>query len=226
MRIALACVAMLVAARAYADDPQLPPGTSPIPLPAGPAPGPAPAPTPAPQTGAPQPEQPAPADPAADPAYGEKPDPAYTDRPGADSPSYVPAPTSRDIYIKSYPDRSRHNVTMLAVGAGASLVLGGLGLYFHLDSRAESTSINAHRPSGEPWTSDRQDAYDSAHSSAIAAGVLYGLGGAFLLTTAIVYIATEPKLETIVIHPHADTKPVAIVAPTRGGALVGGTWSF
>ena len=56
----------------------------------------------------------------------------------------------------------------------------------------------------------------------LVAGVFYGIGGALLLTSAIAYIATEPKAETTVIHPHA----AALVAPTNGGAIVGGAWRF
>jgi len=132
----------------------------------------------------------------------------------------------RDIYIKSYPDRSKTNVLGLSIGAGAAVVLGGIGLYFHLHSRELSNDVSASHFTGEPWTADRQQAYDDANSAALTAGVLYGIGGAILLGTAIAYIATEPKMETIVIHPHTNGKPTALVAPTRGGALVGGTWSF
>ena len=35
------------------------------------------------------------------------------------------------------------------------------------------------------------------------AGVLYGVGGALLIATAITYIVTEPEAETTVIHPHS-----------------------
>jgi hypothetical protein len=56
--------------------------------------------------------------------------------------------------------------------------------------------------------------------------VFYGIGGGLLLATAITYIATEPGPETIVIEPHVSRKPTALVAPTRGGAIVGGAWRF
>jgi len=209
MRALLACVAMLIATRAYADDspaagPTLPPG------PAAP-----------PQTGEPTTDT---SEPKGDPAYGEKPDPTYDQShgvPDAGGPS-----VGKDIYIKSYPDRSKTNVMGLAIAGGAAVVLGGIGLYFHLDSRAESSTINAHKFTGQAWTPDREATYDDAHSSAVTAGVLYGIGGAVLLGTAIAYMVTEPKMETIVIHPHRSPKPTALLAPTRGGAFVGGTWSF
>ena len=216
MRLALACVALLVATRAYADDPQAPTGAPP-----------------APPTDAPQPsDKPAP---VADPAYAEKPD---AQAPGNDQaqcsggpcadggPHYFAAPTGRDIVIKSYPDRPRNQILAISIAAGVGVALGGVGAYYHLDSRDQSNKINAHSFTGESWTPERTAIYDEAHSSAVKAGVFYGIGGAFLLGAAIAYIVTEPKMETIVIHPHVDPKPTALLAPTRGGALVGGTWSF
>lgn len=217
MRFALALVAMLVASRAYADDPQAPP---------------APTPTDTPQT-----DKPATPEPKADPAYGEKPDTSYGHGPGdqaqcaggpcADGGAhYFAAPKGKDIVIKSYPDRSQTNIWALSITAGVGVVLGGVGAYYHFDSRDQSNKINAHRFTGEAWTAERQAIFDDAHSSAVKAGVFYGIGGVLILGAAIAYIATEPKMETIVIHPHVDPKPTALVAPTPGGALVGGTWSF
>ncbi|HSD87000.1 MAG TPA: hypothetical protein VLB44_05775 [Kofleriaceae bacterium] len=199
MRTALVCVAMLVAARAFADEP-----------------APAPAPPSEPQPEAPQPAP----EPKPDPAYGEKPDPA--DGGGG----YFAAPKGHDYTIKAYPDRTKNNILTLSIMGGASIVLGGIGLYFHLDSRDRSDQLSAHRLTGLAWTPDLQSAYDDAHRSATLAGVFYGVGGALLLGTAIAYIATEPKQQEITVHPHIDAKPTALVAPLRGGALVGGTWSF
>jgi hypothetical protein len=212
MRALLACGVLLVAARAYADDPQ--------------APAQPPAPAPAPET-APAPESPPPPEPKSDPAYGEKPDPKYAGQTAADpNETGYERSVGRDIYIKSYPDRSHENIIGLSIAAGASVVLGGIGLYYHLDSRDLSNQVSANHFTGEAWSTERQDIYDSANHSALMAGVFYGIGGAVLVGTAIAYMVTEPKMETIVIHPHVNGKPQALVAPTRGGALLGGTWSF
>lgn len=217
MRFALVCVALLVAMRAYADDPQAPTG--------------APPPSDSPQTE----DKPAPPPPKADPAYAERPDsaPGSTDQaqcggaPCADGgPRYFAAPKGKDIVIRSYPDRSSTSIYAMSIAAGIGVVLGGVGVYYHLDSRDQANKINAHSFTGQTWTPDRAVIYDEAHSSAVKAGVFYGIGGAFLLGTAIAYIVTEPKMETTVIHPHTDPKPTALIAPTPGGALVGGTWSF
>lgn len=205
MRTALVCVAMLVATRAFADDP-------------APVPAPAPAPASEPQP-APPPQPPAP-EPKADPAYGEKPDAADG---GA---GYFAAPKGHDYTIRTYADRTTNNVIGLAVVGGASLIIGGIGVYYNLDSRDRSAEVSAHKLTGIAWTPELQSKYDQAQHSATMAGVMYGIGGALLLGTAIAYIITEPKQEEIVVHPHVDSKPTALVAPIRGGALVGGTWSF
>ena len=181
----------------------------------------------APQPAAPQPEPstqtplppPQPEAPKADPAYGDKPD-------AGGGISTFNGVRGHDYFVKSYPDRTQKNVVTLAVGAGASVLIGGVGLYFHLDSRDSANQVSAHKFTGEPWSEDRQALYDDAHSSAVKAGVFYGIGGALLLGTAIAYMVTEPKQETMLIHPHSDPKPTALLAPTRGGALIGGTWSF
>lgn len=218
MRAALAFAATLGLAaaaptRAAADEPTGAPGSAPTP-PTTAAPGQTPATAP---TGQPQPEHPV-DEPKADPAYGERPD--------ADSRNFA-GPRGKDVVIVAYPDRTTKNLVTLGVLAGAGVVVGAVGLYFHLDSRDASDKVAAHNFTGEAWTADRQDAYDRAHSSATAAGVLYGIGGALVLATAVVYIATEPKAETMTIHPHVDPKPSAFVAPLRGGgAMVAGAWSF
>jgi hypothetical protein len=213
MRVALALAASLaLPATASA---QTPAPTAPAPTP---APTSAPAPTPAPDPTS-APGETAPTAPPADPAYGDHPEPSYDTRD-------FPAPRGKDVIIVSYPDRSKKNITTLAVLGGAGLLAGAIGLYFHMDWRSSSNEVATNDYTGDVWTAAHQDTYDRAHSSSIAAGVLYGLGGGLLLATAITYIATEPKAETMIIHPNSRPKRSALVAPTQGGAMIGGRWSF
>jgi hypothetical protein len=163
----------------------------------------------------PQPEQPAPGEPKVDPAYGERPEPADPADGGA---GYFAAPRGKDIVVKMHPDRSRQNVAGIAITAGAGLLFGGLGLYFHLESKSATEEVGAKKFTGVAWSDELQDTYDHANNSAVAAGVLYGLGGAALVGAAIAYMITEPEVETHVIHPH--------VAVGKGGAVIGGAWSF
>jgi hypothetical protein len=189
-------------------------------VPGIPGPGvsvPAQTPTPTPAPAEPATAAPGDTGPQADPAYGDFNNPDVRD---------FPAPKGKDVVIVAYPERSKTNlITMGALGAGG-VILGAVGLYFHLDARSASDEVAANGFTGQPWSADKQATYDRAESSSTKAGVFYGLGGALLLATAITYIITEPSPETMVIHPHTDPKPTAVIAPTKGGALVGGAWRF
>jgi hypothetical protein len=209
MRVALAIAAMVaVPITAAADDPASTPAT-PAPTQQLPA-------TPPPESNAPGAAEPPPAPPA-DPAYGERPDHDTRD---------FPAPRGKDIVVISYPERSKRTIWLLGGMAIGGAVLSGVGLYFHLDARSAVSDVSANKFTGHPWSDELQGKYDRANSSGIAAGVFYGIGGGLLLASAVAYIATEPKAEKITIHPHTDDKPTALIAPTRGGAMVGGAWRF
>jgi hypothetical protein len=154
------------------------------------------------------PPTPAPAAPVADPAYGEAPERTV----GSED-------AGRRKYVVRYPpDRPHSNIVLLAALGGATLLFGGAGVYFHLQSRSAADDVSAKTDTGLPWTQDRQDTYDRSERDATIAGVLYGIGGALALTTAILYIVTEPELQETVMTPR--------VTATRDGAMFGGTWSF
>jgi hypothetical protein len=212
MRLAVVLAAALVARVASAQ-------------PAEPSPEGAPLPTPATDPAAQPPAAP-PAEasaPPADPAYGDRPDHtvqgAVTDQPGIRR--------GRDIVVRYTPSRTKQNLMLLAALGSAGLVAGAVGLYFHFDSRTASDEVSALNYTGRAWTSDRQATFDQAHASARAAGIAYGIGGALLLTTAIVWMVTEPGQKEMVITPHLNPKPTAtLIAPTRGGAILGGEWTF
>jgi len=169
----------------------------------------------------PPPPAPGPTAPAPPPpTYGPAADPA--DGGG----NYFAAPKGKDIVVESRDDRPTSNLVLLGALGGGVAVLGGIGVYFNLDSKSAADKVSAHKFTGQAWTSEQQADYDRSKSSAVLTGVFYGIGGALLLGTIITFIVTEPKAETIIIHPHAASKPTALVAPTDGGALVGGRWSF
>jgi hypothetical protein len=207
-------VLVTLAAPAFAEEPA---GTLPAPMntaPSGPAaaaPGIDPAPAPAP---------------AVDPAYGDRPDPRAPSQSVEDDRHLRGVRHGREIVVRYYPDRPRDNVRLLAATAGAGALFGLVGLYFHLDWRSTSSAVAADTFTGRTWSDSHQEQFEQAQRSSTIAGVMYGIGGALLLTTAIAYIVTEPKMETRIIHPHTNAKPMAMVAPIQGGALVGGGWTF
>jgi hypothetical protein len=200
MRVALAIAATVaLPTTALADEPV--PG---IPGPGVPVPASEPAPAPAPEA---PPVEPGPA-PKSDPAYGDV--------------RNFPAPKGKDVVVVGYPERSKQNIVLLGSLAAGGVVMGAIGLYFNLDASSASDEVSANKATGEPWSADKQEVYERAHRSTVTAGIFYGIGGGLLLATAVAYIVTEPKAETTVIHPHAT----ALVAPTKGGAIVGGAWRF
>jgi hypothetical protein len=128
----------------------------------------------------------------------------------------------KDIVIVTPGDRSRDNILLISGMAGAGAILSGVGLYFHLDARSASNQVSASTPTDKAWTKSEQALYDEAHSSTTKAAVFYGIGGALVLASVITLMVTQPESETTIIHPHGTPT----VAPTPGGALVGGAWRF
>ena len=136
----------------------------------------------------------------------------------------APAHADTDIVIEIPGERPTENKILLGSLAGAGVVLGLLGAYWHLDSRSASNDVSTNKFTGHAWTAEDKALVDRADRSRTRAIFAYSAGGALLVGAAVVYILTEPKSETAVIHPHGRGTPT--VAPTEGGALLGGMWSF
>jgi hypothetical protein len=134
------------------------------------------------------------------------------------------AHAEKDIVIEIPGERPVENKILIGSLVGAGLIAGAVGAYFHFDSRSASSDVSASKYTGHAWTSDDQDLVDRADRSRSHAIILYGVGGALLIGAAVVWIATEPKSETAVIHPHGRGTPT--VQPAEGGAVLGGMWSF
>jgi len=134
------------------------------------------------------------------------------------------AHAEKDIVIEIPGERPLDNKILIGGLVGAGFLSGVIGAYFHLDSRSASSDVSSDRFTGHAWTSEEQDLVDRADRSKTRAIIGYSVGGALLVGAAIVWIATEPKSETAVIHPHGRGTPTA--QPTEGGAILGGMWSF
>ena len=135
-----------------------------------------------------------------------------------------PAHAETDIVIEIPGERSKENKILLGAVAGAGLLLGALGAYWHLDSRSASDDVSADSFTGQAWTAEDQGLFDQAERSRGRAIIAYSAGGVLLVGAAVLYIITEPRSETAVIRPHGRGSPT--VTPTDGGAMLGGTWSF
>jgi hypothetical protein len=137
----------------------------------------------------------------------------------------APGGGAKDIVITTEGERTTNNKLVLAGLAGGAAVLGGIGLYYNLDSRSAASSVSAENPTNKTWTPADASDYSRAHDSAVKAGVFYGIGGALLVGAVVGLIATAPKSETTVMHT-APATATPIVAPTPGGAVLGGSWRF
>lgn len=133
------------------------------------------------------------------------------------------AAAERDIVIETPGERSTATKAALGGLLGAGLIAGGLGAFWHLDSRSAADDLSAGKFTGQAWTADDIAKADRADRSKTRATVAYGIGGALLLGAAIAFILTDPPSETVVITPSRGTPTVA---PTEGGAVLGGMWSF
>jgi hypothetical protein len=141
-----------------------------------------------------------------------------------DDVAQFPDPTGPAYTVTSHGDRSTNNKLALASIAGGGLLLGAVGLYFHLDSRDAADQVGSLVETSHTWSAADQAVYDRAGSSGTKAKAFYALGSLAVLTAIVGYIITEPPTETTVIRPHRAPKPV--VAPEPGGAVLGGVWSF
>ncbi|MDX2093407.1 MAG: hypothetical protein SFX73_36520 [Kofleriaceae bacterium] len=129
----------------------------------------------------------------------------------------------RKIEIVTRSERSLENKLLLAGLVGGGVLAGGLGVYFHLESRDASNAVAADTFTSEAWSTADQANVDRADDNRRKAALAYGIGGAFVVASIVTLIVTEPKAETIVITPN---RPTPIVTPAEGGAMLGGRWSF
>lgn len=133
------------------------------------------------------------------------------------------AADDRDIVIETPRERPTNTKLVLGAMAGAGVLVGGLGVFWHLDSRSAAADVSTGKFTGHAWTADDIALAEQADRSGTRAGIAYGIGGALLIGAAIAFIATDPGSETVVITPN---RGAPTVAPTPGGAVLGGTWSF
>jgi len=133
------------------------------------------------------------------------------------------AAADRDIVIETPGERSTNTRLFLAGLAGAGALVGGLGVYWHLDSRTAADDLSASKFTGMAWTAEDIALAERADRSKARATIAYSIGGALIVGAVIAFIVTDPPSETIVIKPSRGTPTVA---PTEGGAVLGGMWSF
>lgn len=125
---------------------------------------------------------------------------------------------SREIVIDVPGERTRTTKIALASVAGAGLLAGAIGLYYHLDSHSASDAVSTSLPTGRAWTAEDEALVDRAGQSRTRAAIGYAVSGGLAIAAIVGYIVSQPKSERNVIRPHAA------IAPTTNGAVVAGTW--
>lgn len=136
---------------------------------------------------------------------------------------------SQKVSFRQAKPRTHKQHMILAGLFGGALAFGGVGLYFHLDSRDATDKLQI--ATLEPTlTYDRtvDSTRDRAFRSRTVAIVGYSIAGAFLAATVVALAMTQPGDEIVTVDDAAEPKTVVPVsiAPTRGGAMVGKAWSF
>jgi hypothetical protein len=129
---------------------------------------------------------------------------------------------TREIVVDVPGVRSRNNKIILASSTALGVLVGALGVYYHLDSRDAANAVTATTFTGRAWTPADDELVDQAERSRTRAAIAYSVGGALVTAAIVGFIFTEPKSEREVIRPHAQ----ATLAPTQGGAMLGGVWRW
>ncbi|HTM21975.1 MAG TPA: hypothetical protein VL172_15745 [Kofleriaceae bacterium] len=151
----------------------------------------------------------------------------------ADPPDYFggDAPPE-DITFRNDKPRTTRQRILLAGLFGGAVVMGGVGLGFHLDSRSKSDQVSAVGDhTGRVYTAEVDDTRRAALRSRTLAIVGYSAGGALLLAGIITYFVTQPGSDVVTVgKPKNATPPPppvpVTIAPLPGGALAQAAWSF
>ena len=127
-------------------------------------------------------------------------------------------------------DRERNTRQRILIASlfGGAVVVGGVGLLFHIDSKnkADEVSTDSGRHTGRVYTEELDDTRRAGLRSRNLAIASYALGGGLLVGTLVAYLLTDPGQETIHVSTEPEPGARLLVEPTEGGALVGGGWRF
>jgi len=137
---------------------------------------------------------------------------------------------SEALTFKVDRERTTRQKVLISSLFGGSVLFGGVGLLFHIDSKHKSddVSTDAGHHTGHIYTEELDDTRRAAIRSRNLAIASYAIGGGLLVGTLVAYLLTDPGEETIRVGTEAAEGSGArlLVAPTDSGALVGGSWRF
>jgi hypothetical protein len=139
--------------------------------------------------------------------------------PAAAQPDYFKRESDEEkVTFRVAKKRSTENKIVLGAMAGTAVLGGALGLIFHLRYSGKSGDVEASSSTGQTWSEELQDTYDSAITSRNVAVAGYAVGGAATIAAVVYFVLTDPGDELV--------EAKAFVAPTRDGWVAGKSWSF
>src|SRR5688500_4877422 len=102
-------------------------------------------------------------------------------------------------------ERCTRQRVLIASLFGSSVLFGGVGVLFHIDSKNKSdeVSTDAGRHSGRIYTDELDDIRSAAIRSRNLAIASYAVGGGFLVGTLVAYLLTDPGQETVQVGTEA-----------------------
>lgn len=130
------------------------------------------------------------------------------------------------VTFKVEGSRTRTQRIWLGGLGGATALAGGLGLYFHLDSRDASNEVSTSRSTlgaGYTYTLEREATRERALRSRNIAIGAYAVGGVLLVSTIVALVKTQPASAEVRVR---SADPATSVVPLPGGAFAARTWSF
>jgi hypothetical protein len=135
------------------------------------------------------------------------------------------ARADRNIEIVTRPERPLGNRLLLAGLIGGGALAGGLGVYFHLESRDAANAVSADGATGRAWSADDRAQVDRAADNRGRAVIAYSVGGGLVIAAIVTALLTEPDEQTTVIVPRGPAVTPTVM-PAEGGAVLGGAWRF
>jgi hypothetical protein len=143
------------------------------------------------------------------------------------APAIVGAQGDDSMSFEVDKERTARQRVLIGSLLGGALVVGGIGLLFHLDSRDKSDEVSASGPhTGRVYTREVDDTRRAALRSRAVTVAAYGAGAGLVIASLVVFLVTDPGTETIVLGDRAAARPSIGLEPVAGGALVAGGWSF
>jgi hypothetical protein len=138
---------------------------------------------------------------------------------GKKKPGEVPVTVEKPVE----PSRGSRTLEWVLLGSGVALgVTGGIlqGIGY---SRNEELHDDYQKKTGEDAQSQYDDAYaDEVRPKEISAYVLYGVGGAAVVTSVVLWLARKPEAKET--HSGAKVEVVPMGLPGGGGAMMSLEW--